>query len=507
MPGRFAHWLSDSVRFVWALFYWNLRKTLYVRRGRTGRCPCQNESDDSIAGRVRCDAILFWHEPQRFTRVCPLLVRTPDGWKCSVHASQVRPFWGRAMRFGVLSLLTVYLAGTLAVFAGLRITTGVPVGWWHVAWPGAWEEIPRLQSRHMFAQAMESFRRGELKDAHLALTAARLKDQQSYETTLLLAQIEMFQLSFAFADALFAELGQTHPDQILRTAVVYHDTLLGMDRQRELAGHCLVMARSDQSHAAVWIRSALLAIRSMRPTDASELAALLPDHEAGIAEHARRLLHAELDLQAGARDAALARLREPFPGPYNPFYIEYQVERLAELGAGEEAQGLLDRQGPLLGEFDHLRVQTAVAKRAGDAWGARAAFAAILKLKLTAPQLDRLAALLIAQPDRELFRALHERVRRDPALHAQANVAALWITGLVCEARPEAQAWREQSRQPDGKGGLPDIESVDFTRRDVLQGNTAGHLINVVSFPRDVILALLWRTAPKSDPRTRAGGR
>ena len=503
MAGSLGHWLTDTLRLTFGQFYWNLRKTLYVWRSRSGRCPCQNESDDSIPGRVRCDAVLFLHEPGRFRKVCPLLVSTDQGWRCSVHATQVRPFWGRTLRFSFLALLTVYLIATLVAFAGLRVVARIPVSWTQVAWPGGWAEIPHRQSQHLFEQAVRAFQAGNLPAAHLALTTARVRNPAHYDVTLLLAQIEMFQLSFAVSDAMFAELRQRHPEQAYRTAVVYHDTLLGMDRPRELAEHCFAMAATDPTHAAVWVRSALLAIRSLRPSEAAALSDKLPELEPGLAEHARRLVRAELDLQTGAKDAALARLREPFPGPYNPFYIEHQIVRLAELGKADDAQWLLDQQGPLLGEFDQLRVQTAVARLAGDDWGARAAFASLLKLTVTGAQFNRMAALLITYPDKELYLGLHRRILREPKLAGVVDRPSLWIAGVVCDALPEARTWRTPDGQP-GASTLPDIASVDFRRRDVLQGNTAGHLINVVSFPREVILALLARTEPQKESRPRA---
>lgn len=496
MPGRPGQWLADSLRLAWGLFYWNLRKTLYMLRSRSGRCPCQNESDDSVPGRVRCDAVLFMHEPGRFRRVCPLLVTTDQGWRCSVHATQVRPFWGRAAGAGLLAALGVYLTATLVVFAGLRLAAGIPVGWTQVAWPGSWAEIPRLQSQHLFRQAVRAFQCGDLAAAHLALSTARLRDPDHYDVTLLLAQIEMFQLSFAVSDEMFADLTRRHPAQALRTAVVRHDTLLGMDRPEALAEHCLTMVAVDPAHAAAWVHSALLAVRSLSPSEAAALAERWPELEAGLAEHPRRLLRAEFELRAGARAAAIERLRTPFAGPFNPFYIEYQIVRLAELGEAEQAQWLLDQQGPVLGEFDQLRVQTAIARLAGDEWGARAALASLLKLPVTTAQLNRLTALLIAHPDRSLYLALHDRVRRDPALAVVADRAAMWIAGVVCGALPEARAWRE------GSDPLPpDIATVDFQRRDILSDNTAGHLINTVSFPREVILTLFGRMEPRAAPR------
>ena len=38
-------WIADFLRLAWSLLDWNTRKTLWPRRGRGGRAPCQDPSD------------------------------------------------------------------------------------------------------------------------------------------------------------------------------------------------------------------------------------------------------------------------------------------------------------------------------------------------------------------------------------------------------------------------------------------------------------------------------
>ena len=82
-------WLGDFLRFWWGLLYWNTRKGLFRLNRDQASCPCQNPSDSGRARETGCDAAHYWHQPARFRRVCPLLVETPDGLRCSVDTRDV----------------------------------------------------------------------------------------------------------------------------------------------------------------------------------------------------------------------------------------------------------------------------------------------------------------------------------------------------------------------------------------------------------------------------------
>lgn len=508
MLQRFLNWLADTGHFIGGMFYWNVRKSAYVWRGRRGRCPCQNQSDDSIPGRVRCDAVLHWHDPARFRQICPLLTATPEGWRCSVHASAVRPFWGRVFSWIGLAMLALYLAGTLAVFAGLRITGRAPVGWLQVAWPGKWHEIKPVQSGHLFRQAMEAFAGGRLPEAYLMLTTARNLDPANYDVALMLAQISMFQRSYLFSDDLFTSLWRNHPANRLRTAVVYHDTLLSLDRMAKLAEFSVTMAAADPARAVVWVRSGLLAVRSMRVEEAAAFREEQATAIAALAPHAQQLLQAELALRAGDESAARAGLQRMFTGPLNASYAQYQIERLAGLGAVGAAQLLLNAQGVLFGEFEERLTQVAVALLTDDRVLAQAYFRSLLRLPLTPLRVERLAGFLITHPDADLYRELVARVRQDVRLEAAVDGAVLWVTGIVCEVPDEAEFWQTHGQQP-GAGRYPSVRKLNYDSRDLLATDSVVHLLNVMTLPRDVILALLWRVVPQVEraaPKRSAAG-
>lgn len=498
MVRRVLNWLSDTARFVGAMFYWNARKSLYVARGRRGRCPCQNESDDSVPGRVRCDAMVHWHQPVRFQKICPLLVATPDGWRCSVHAAQVRPYWGRVGVWCAATLLALYGAGVLAVFSALRTVGKAPVSLTQVAWPGKWKEIRRVQSDQLFRQAIAAFSSGRMNEAYLTLTTARQRDPANYDATLLLAQITMFQGSALFADAQFEALFREHPAQRSRTVVVYHDTLLLLDRMDKLAEFAVTMARADSARAAVWVRSALLAVRALPAGEAAAFREKSAGAIAALAPHAQRLLAAEFTARTGDAAGAARQLQAPFSGPLNPFYMTYQVQRLAELGDATGAQVLLDFYGRLLGDFDQPLVQYALSATARDTGAATVAFRRLLALPLDSQRVERLAAALITHPDAALFRELSARVQRERTLETASDGAGLWVAGIVSGAVAEAGYWQRHGRQPLAPS-YPPIKAVDFTSRDIAVANSAGRLVNVLSLPREVILALFGRVVPQDE--------
>lgn len=497
---RLGHWLADTGRFAGALIYWNGRKSAYVWRRRRGPCPCQNESDDPVPGRVRCDAVVHWHNPARFRAVCPLLVRTPEGWRCSVSPAEVRPFWSRAGAWVAGSTFGLWFMAVTLLWGALHLGNQPPIAWTQLAWPGRWPEIRSMQSRHLFGRAIGSFQRGRLEEARLMLSTAREIDPRNYDATLLLAQITMFERSFLFADELFLALWRDHPAERARTAITYHDTLISLGRMSRLASYAIEMADADRPRAALWVRSALLGVRLMPAEEIEAFKAAETRKVERLAPHAQLLFQAEFARREGRESEALAVLRAGVTGPINPFYLEHHIGLLAELGAGGEAQLLLDAQGRYLGEFEQRLTQTEVSRSTGDVVLARASLRALLRLPLDARRVERVVARLCAQPDLESFRELNRRVTADATLMPGIDGASLWLAAILCGDRAAAEAWRTLGKQTIPPSAYPELAGLDFKSWDPLSPTAPIHLLNVVTFPRDVILALLARMQPQPSP-------
>lgn len=492
---RLHNGLLDAVRTGWALGYWNLRKTLWVLGGRKGRAPCQDRYDDDVAGYIRCHAILDWAEPARFQRVCPLLQQGPDGWRCSVASRAVRPFWGRAVAWIGGGLLTLYLAGALLVWQ-LLVFAGTPeLRFRQVVWPAAWSEIREQQAQSFFRQSIDAFRRGRLVEAVLALQSARMRNPHHYDAALLMAQVTQFQGNHADADELFQALLSNFPVQRQRTAVTYHDTLLAIDRMPALASLSLAMARREHGHTALWVRSLLLAVRrgELAPNFIEENAAAIGQ----LAPYARLLLQAEAELGRYGREKALAALRQPFEGPLNVTYMQAQIGRLLQLGDPEGAERLLRYYGHALGNFEAQAQQYLIECVQGDVWSARATLHGLMRAELEPGIVERLQTLLLRYPDRELYLQLQQRVLQRPGLAQKVNGPAMWVTALVCDAAEEGRVWQNLGVQHFGDH-YPPVTHVDFTRRRIDEPNSVIHLINVLTFPREVIYTLLAKVQPEA---------
>jgi hypothetical protein len=492
-----AAWIADAFRLVFGLIYWNLRKALFLARGRRGRNPCQNDADGDRRGSIRCDACISWSKPARFRRVCPLLTQHNGDWVCSAARNEVRPFWGRALAWYALFGASGYLAITAFAFGVLRATHAADVKWVDVAWPGRWDEIPKARARTFTFRAAEAFLQNRPAEGLLSLGSARRLDRREYRTRLLDAQLAMFQFNVSAADAEFARMLEEYPEQATGTAITFHDTLLMLFRAEPLAGHCLHMASRDRDRMALWVRSLLHALR-LAPV-AESFVSRHSTEVATLPAHARLLLEAELAAQRGDATGARAILSQPFDGPRNLIYMHEQIARLAQVADPDAAVLLLNKYAGDLGEFEALLARVDLDLLAGDVGSAQLDFHRLLQLMNSPVQAERIIALLVSHPQPDLFRALHDALRQQPALAQQVSGAAMWIAGLLCQVLDEAQIWKISGLQQPGDG-YPLIAAVNFDIRQLDVPNGVPSLINTLTLPRDVVFALQRRMTPVTVP-------
>jgi len=435
-------WFADFFRFVWGLFYWNTRKSWFRLRGGRGRSPCQNPSDSGRAYETHCDACLHWDRPARFTRVCPLLVATPQGLRCSVNTSAVRPFWGRVGGYTGGSLLGIYLAGAIGVFIFLRVI-GYPVSIVHVTWPGLWYRVPQARSAYFFEQGNQAFAAGRVREGLLFFDNAYKFDPSNYLAGLALAR--NYQTSRpVISDALFARLYREHPGRRAATAQDWFRALLARGdfaQVAAMAGHELV---ADSPHASAWMRALIFATRQLR--DDTPLRALLGNTDPRIKPW-RTLLETELFLQSAQRAAARTSLLRPWPRDSPPYSLFYQVETLLSLGENFTA---LDQLGRSVGRLDDetaLALRFAAYARAGLQPRLAYEFNTLLSRPLTPPVIKLLSAHLIRYPDPVLFQNFYtkfERARLPLDIeNAGAHFSVLCVAGVHSDrARMDEQITR-----------------------------------------------------------------
>lgn len=486
------HGCADAVRMVWALFYWNVRKARYVKAGRQGPCPCHNPSDSGRAGETRCEAVLYWAEPARFRRVCPLLQRRTEGWRCSVAAVGVRPFWSRAAGWSGLLAAILYLLAGVGVWGGLRLSgvrTLTPVDLW---WPGHWAHVPTARAELFLAQAGEALGAGEARRAHVALGAALALDPDNYRARLLMAQINQFEGAVLHGDDVFQDLLARHPEQRGTIAMTYHDTLLALGRVDRLAEFCLQMTQADTSRVAEWVRSLLLTLRISGR--AEEFTRVQAARCAELAPHARLLLQAEVAWQQGRAAAAIESLRRPYLGPVNPIYAWLHINALREYGEPALAMLVCDYYAPVLSEEQRVLFWYSTERAGGRAGLDRDLWAQLVRQPLDEATLGRVLATLIAEPDLDAFRSLHQALIAPTVAGYRPGPGEMWVTAVVCGALDEADEWARRAESA-GLPRLPNVEKIDFASGRTDQPNTVFAIINQVSLPRDMVYRLLLRQA------------
>lgn len=348
-------WLGDLFRTFGALWFWNLRKTLYVVRGRRGDCPCHNPSDSGRPRETGCEAVAYWNRPRRFARrVCPLLVEVePDLWRCNAHPAEVRPFWGRWLLWHAGAAGGAVLAAGLLLLVTMRVV-GFDVTVRQIFWPPAWSELRGVRAEYFRAQAKTLFAEGKFREAANALNVAYEMDPQNYEAGVALA--EFYQVGRPdLVDNLFRHLMRQHPERRPDTAQLWLRSLLGranLTGVADLASRQLAAATDDVD---AWAHALVFAVRGLRQPELLEAAAA----NGQVPEPVRRVLALEARVRRSPRDeAAAVLLREPLPAEL-PYARLHRIELLIDFGEGFEALEWLRQGREQMGGRDFARLTLA----------------------------------------------------------------------------------------------------------------------------------------------------
>lgn len=485
--------LTDGLGLVWQLLALNTRKSWWIIRRRQAGHPCQHPSDSGRAGESECDACKFLHSPGRLRVVCPLLQSTKAGWMCSVDAASVRPYWARSITTYLCLLLGLYLSAATATFAGMRAVGYPGLSWWQVAWPGAWTQVSKAQSRGFLEKAGRLFQAGRPGEALLSISTAVQSDPSNLEPRLLLAQIWSLQGNFDFAGKTFDELEKQFPDQQRRIALTRHDTLVTIGQGRRLAEYALAKTRTDRNQFAFWIQSLLLGLQLSR--QAESFAAAAQADIAALPEYPRRLIEMETLIQQGRTAEAKAWLVRPFAGPWNAIYARLQVEMLMRLGAMREAVSLLNHYGLVLGNFQRDLLHFAISKSSGDEISAQADLHGLLAERLGSIQVDYLCAVLVRTPDRFGVTRLQVLYGTDANSLPRETATAIWLVATLAGEKQIAEAWVPILKT---KGVVPPEKLlIDFSATEFQNPNSVPFLINALPLPRDVVQALALRVKRK----------
>jgi len=418
-------WLMDLLRLPFGALYWNTAKTWYVMRGRRGHCPCHDLSDSGAPGRTRCVAVLHWSSPSRFRRVCPLLERTDHGWCCRVAAAQVRPYWSRFLLGLVVAGMLLYGAMSLAALGLLRQAGYDQLRFADVIWPGNWGRFKIVQAGHYRAMGDAALRQREFRQALMAYATA-METSPDYPSGLTLAILASYAGNYAFSDSLFIRLQHEFPEEHERTAIAFHDQLLGSLRLRRLADLCLTGLAHPDRPRLPWVR--LLVFVASEGRFADDFLRKHPDAVSRLPQAAQTMLRAHAQAEQGRTQEALAAFATIHPGDGSWFFVA-ALQAMARLQAFDAAQLRLYTHGHALAEFDRCYLQYQITWQRGDRELAAADFRSVLPFARDPLLLDRICAVLIATKDQPAVRQLWAEVENEPV--DRRSLLALLTTARI----------------------------------------------------------------------------
>lgn len=496
MPAFVTGRLADLFRLAWGLLYWNARKSWFrLRRGGVP-CPCQAPSDSGRAFETACDACVSWHQPANFRRVCPLLVATPAGLRCSVDTANVRPFWGRAALAYGGSFGAVYLAGALAIFVFLR-SVGYPISIVHLVWPGSWQRVTEVRGWFFMERANRAFLQGRHAEGMLYLTNAHQFDPDSYRIGFALAQRLQFGQP-ARADEIYRQLIERHPAQAAATKQLWFRSLLARGEFETIETLATAEILAGASEAPVWMRALLFAARQ---TGHIEPLQRILDSPAPAVRNWDRLLETELLVRTDHRPAALARLSESWDR--EPAFSQfYQIAELTELGRGLEAVDLLGRYGAQLDDAARATLLLDAYATLGADSARDRLVATLLARPFNVPTARLLAAHLIRHPSPVVLHALFRQIDHERPPLSDSTLEAYLALGCAAGVARDWPKLETVSRfiSGHGEGSAFTLHLVEaFFRGNTRQTRIAA-LLPALPMGLEVYYALLERYPGEPPP-------
>jgi len=422
--------MTDFFRFWWSLINWNVRKTLFVLRGRKGRAPCQHPSDSGRAMVTGCEACGSWRRPSRFKSVCPLLVRHDGGWRCSVDSGAVRPFWGRATGFGAIGAIVAYVVLAMAVLLTFRA-----VGYRTLQYGDFFSTDLRTRFREAQAgyyanRAEESFKAGDYRGGLLALSVAYNKNPHDWATGLTLARLLQRSNQFKIGDDVFEKLLGDFPDRAEEVSAVWSEALLFRGDWLKLGRLSAGRAAAGGPATGAWMRTLVFALRKLPEGQTTigfaECRPLLRDPHV-------RILDAELAIREKDFDRARAIIAG-LPAMSDAFFAQYAVEFAIETGDLSAASIALDALEPVLGSFFHNLYAARIAADLGQPSVAALSFGNLLNPPVTLEELDFACAEILRRPAKDRLQVALDAFAASPDArnrpeYVMAFVAAAAATG------------------------------------------------------------------------------
>ncbi len=346
---------------------------------------------------------MSWNEQIRFRRVCPLLVKTERGLRCSVDTANVRPFWGRALGYYGGTIAGIYLLSALGAFAFLR-TVGYPVSVLHLLWPGSWHRVGEVRGWYFMNRAEKAFAAGQPGEGMLYLTNAYQFDPHNYHVAVVFAQKSQLN-NPVISDQIYQRLLAEFPSERGTTAQLWFRALLARGDFAQIEGLAAEQILSGSPDAPVWMRALIFATRQTSNTAPLER---IRDAATPPAVPWQRLIECELLL--GARQVEQARQILERRWDDAPAYAWfYQVSSLIDLGDPYTGLDLLESYGRALDDIARATLHLRAYASAGATNSLERYVDLILANPLGAPGITLLSAHLIRFPSPPLLDRLYRK--------------------------------------------------------------------------------------------------
>ncbi len=488
-------WIGDFFRFWWSLFYWNARKGWFRLRGaHRDDCPCQNVSDSGLAFDTRCDAIIQWREPGRFRRVCPLLTETKDGWRCSVEAERVRPFWGRAALYVTGTLLLLYLTGTLAAY-GIFRAARYDMSYVAVAWPPRWKELRGAQEKFYAARAQQALQKGNYQEAILSLEMVCQLNPRNYSAGIALAGLTQVASNIYVAERIYERLMHDVPEQRVQTAQIWFRTLLARAAYDKIGPLAAAMLTEDPTERGAWLNALLFAAR--QTGDAKSLGLVLQQNP-HLPDWCTEIINIEKALLEDRLESVLPQLTRVYRQPPASYLPYFQIARLLLHGRPDQANLLLNAYGPRIqpDEASFLRLRIYEAKQWFSLVGTE--YDNLLNFPMVPRIASQFCAYLIHQPAPDLAAGYLDKFMREAPPLSSENLALYHATYLVAAladdtVRAEKIRLRiTQYTSSDARVLRGLVELLKAKKRDP----RLPRLLPLVPLPTEVLYAILERQSP-----------
>lgn len=479
--------MTDFFRFWWSLLRWNTSKTLFRLRGGKGRAPCQHPSDSGKAGVTGCEACSTWSRPSRFRRVCPLLVRTNGSWRCSVDAAKVRPFWGRALVFGVAGGGAVYLLAALAALLTFHAVGYRTLKYADFLSPAFRSRFREAQAGYYANKADESFKAGDYRGGLLALSIAYNKNPGDWATGLTLARLLQRSNQFKIGDDVFEKLLRDFPERAEEVGAVWSEALL-------FRGDWMRLARLSASRVAeggpargAWMRTLVFSLRklpeSQKTIGYAECRPLIQDVYPGV-----------LDAEVALHDKDVPRARSivaGLPASSDPFLAQFAVEFAIETGDLAAANIALNALQTTLGPFFQNLYSARIAADLGQPSLAALSFGNLVSPPVTLDKLDFACAEILRRPARDRLGIALDAFAASPEARARPEYVMAFVAAAAAVGDKDSlERLYEASVALDGTtiARLRLLAEAIAGKTDEI---TPSGILTSYPFPRETMLALI----------------